>query len=66
MVDVNGESEIFSEVFELAKQKGLEDGDDFSVQVVGVVELLLSIEGRYFFIDFSLFFMLVELLLVLM
>lgn len=66
MVDVDGESEIFSEVFELAKQKGLEDGDDFSVQVVGIVELLLSIEGRYFFIDFSLFFMLVELLLVLM
>lgn len=66
MVDVDGESQIFSEVFELAKQKGLEDGDDFSVQVVGVVELLLSIEGRYFFIDFSFFFMLIELLLVLM
>ena len=65
LVDVEGQPEILPEIFELAVEEGLKNTHNLSMQILGIIEFLLAIESGYFPQAVFLFFMQVELLLVL-
>lgn len=66
LVQVGRQPQVFPQIFELAQKKRFEDGDDFAVQVVCVLEILFAVECGYLLHGLWLSLVLIELLFVLM